>query len=458
MSKIDVDCRWWVRDALKNPNVSQFAVTAGLGSGKTHGICQWHHMLVTINQASRFSLFFEPVYHLIHKAGIPTYIKVLNQFGYVQDVHFKIIKSPYPKIIYLANGHEVVFGSADSPETIVAIEASHGSMDETATSKEEALNRMVDRVRCNLAVRRQSLFGGVPEGLNHYAERFDSDVNAGWLKPQNNKHITEDGKVIRYKFAMTDNPYLPKDYVENMFRQYAHNPAMIKAYIYGEFCNLAQNLAVPNYKSSVHDIEYFEPDAYNTLDLSFDFNNSPVAWVLVSKAEFEDMGGRTVKKWVIHDCAENDSSQLIDAIKEFAEKYPVYKYRNTRIRVFGDRSGHTKSHKVSGSDYDVILRQLKNYGYSNVTIEAQHPVILETDSLNCLDRLFYNNYIFVCSNAKNLKRSLNRTMLKKGIRAIDKPAKEDWTHFVDALKYWAYQETKDLQMGKIITGSNRGGY
>ncbi len=457
MNQIDVDCRWWVLDAWENPKVSQFAVTAGLGAGKTHGLCQWHHLKCTQNQKSKFSLFFEPVYHLIHKAGIPTYIKVLNQFGYQQERDFKIVKSPYPKIIYLPTGHEVVFGSGDSPETIVAIEASHGTMDETGTTKGESLSKMVDRVRCNLAVSRQSLFGGVPDGLNHYAERFDSDVNEGWEKITNAKHFNARMNAIRYKFATTDNPYLPEDYIQNLIRQYEFSPALIKAYIYGEFCNLTQNLAIPNFKQQVHEIDYIEPDPYNTLDLSFDFNNNPVAWVLISRCNLDDMAGKQVKRWVVHDCATYGYGQLIESIREFAEKYPPYKYRNTRIRIYGDRSGYSGSHKLEGSDYDTINREMKNLGYQNVSIEAQKQVVLETDSLNCLDRLFYNNYIFITERCQPLKRSLNRTMMQKGIRKIDKPSGEDWTHFVDALKYWAYQVTRDFSDNKIL-GSNKGGY
>jgi hypothetical protein len=37
-----------------------------------------------------------------------------------------------------------------------------------------------------------------------------------------------------------------------------------------------------------------------------------------------------------------------------------------------------------------------------------------------------------------LQRSLLSTRWKEGVKKLDKPSKDDWTHWSDALKYLAY--------------------
>jgi len=445
----------FVQLALGNSTARDLAVTAGLGAGKTHGLCQWHYSLVTINRGCKYSVFIEPIYRLIKTAAIPTYTKVLNQCGLREGIHYDIVSSGTPAIRF-KNGHEVLFISAERPDMLVAIEFSHGAMDEAGSCKPESFDKFQDRVRDANSKRLQRFFGGVPTGLNHYSDKFDSDVLEGWKAITAKHHQTLNGRMARYKLSTDENPFIPASYCDDLKERYSSNPNAMKSFFYGEFAPLFEGLAIPSYNPGVHDIDDLMPDAHREIDLTFDFNNSPMSWVALSMVSFEDAEGERKSRYVAHDCAKMGYGKLRDAVIEFAARFPVGKYGKTEINIFGDRTGFSQSHKVELTDFQQIKNILGSLGYENVFIRATETLMLESDTLEALDRLFQENLILLCKAATNLKRSLIMSQLIPGQRKILKPAGETHTHWLDALKYWAYVKTKRFDgSGKpLIKGFN----
>jgi hypothetical protein len=445
----------FVLDALNNPIASDFAVTAGLGAGKTHGLCQWHYSLVTINKGCKYSVFIEPIYRLIKTAAIPTYQKVIGEMGLIEGKHYQVTSSGTPCIKF-ANGHEVLFISAERPEMLVAIEFSHGCMDEAGSCKPESFDKFRDRVRDSKSKRLQRFFGGVPTGLNHYSDAFDSDVLPGWEAIRPRIHRTKDGRKVRYKLPTDENPYIPESYIQDLKERYSGNGNALKSFFYGEFAPLFEGLAIPSYNPVVHDIENIMPDPRGEIDLTFDFNNAPMAWVALSLVSFEDQDGERAARYVAHDSARMGYGKLRDAVIEFASRFPVQTYGDTPINIFGDRTGHAGSHKTELTDFQQIKGILTSLGYKNITIRATASLMLEADTLESLDRLFQQNLLLLCKSASTLKKSLITTQLIPGQRKILKPPKETHTHWTDALKYWAWRKTKRFAGGedRILTGFN----
>jgi hypothetical protein len=447
----------FVELAMANSTARDFAVTAGLGAGKTHGLCQWHYSLVTMNSKCKYSVFIEPIYRLIKTAAIPTYCKVLNQCGLREGRHYDIVSSGTPAIRFKNKiGHEVLFISAERPDMLVAIEFSHGVMDEAGSCKPESFDKFQDRVRDSNSKRLQRFFGGVPTGLNHYSDKFDSDVLPGWSAITAKQHRSANGKKERYKLSTDENPFIPQSYIEDLRDRYSGNPNAMKSFFYGEFAPLFEGLAIPSYNPGVHDIEDIMPDPHREIDLTFDFNNSPMSWVALSMISFEDAEGMRKSRYVAHDCARMGYGRLRDAVIEFAARFPVSTYGETEINIFGDRTGFAQSHKVELTDFQQIKTILHSLGYKNINIRATDTLMLESDTLEALDRLFQENLILLCKAATNLKRSLIMTQLVPGQRKILKPAGETHTHWLDALKYWAYVKTKRFDgSGKpLIKGFN----
>jgi len=439
-----VDAAWWVGAAMQDTETAVFAVTAGLGSGKTHGDCQWHHYLALQNSQSRFSGFLEPTYQKISDAAIPTYEKVLKSFGYTKGVDYKVLKSPYPKLIYTQHPakHEVHFVSAENPEKLVAVEYSHGTADEAGILPWEAVRNFRSRIRDSTAARRQLMLSGAPQGVNDFAAEFDSETLNGWDTSTYRDHFQREKKYRRFTLWTDDNLYLPSDYIQLLEDTYGHNQNLLKSYRFGQFCPLAEGAVYSNYFPQKHDCLDRRADAFRELNMLWDFNRVPLAWVVVQKTPF-DYFEKRVHKYVAYDEANLGNQQLRDAVVEFAAKFPREVYGHTPINLYGDRTGHQKSHKISGSDFDTIKEILNELGFKNVTIRATTAVAPEAASVDAVQRLFARNLLLVCKRCTMLRKSFLATTWQDGVRKIFKPAKETWTHHSDAVKYWAWQETRD---------------
>lgn len=452
MTSRRIPCAWWVGEAFRDTRTAVFAVTAGLGAGKTHGMCQFHHLLVQANCNAEFSSFVEPTYRLIQQAAIPKYKKVLAEFGLRQNRDFKVYKSPFPRIVYtnLPVQHEVHFISAENPELIVAVELSHATEDESGIIPKEVTQNLQSRIRDTRATRRQFFRGGAPQGVNDFADAFDSDTLEGWDRSVDRDHkkvIEIEGVEVWYRrfTVWTDDnaKHLPPDYIaKNIVAPYAHNPNLLKSYRYGQFCSLVEGVVCSNYMPQKHDCDDMRADPNRPIYLDMDFNAAPLAWVASQIIPFEERGKRIFRNVAI-DEANEEGGQLDDAAIEFSRKFPASTYRDTTIKLYGDRSGHAGSHKIAGSDYENFARYLRGLGFRNVEICAARQVAPEASSAEAFNRLFLEGLYLICRRCRMLRRSLQATTWKKGIRKIDKPSGETHTHHFDACKYRAWQELRE---------------
>lgn len=441
---------------MQDATTEVFGVTAGLGAGKTHGLTQWHHYLTTLNRESRFSGFLMPSYQKIHDAGLPTYQKVLDTFGLVKDRDYKIIKSPFPKLIYLDRKvkHEVHFLTAESPKNIVAVEFSHGTEDESGAIEREASDNFRSRIRDPNATRSQLFRGGAPQGINDFAAQFDSYELPGWNTRDARDHYQEERRQRRFILWTDDNPYLKSSYLRLLDDTYGHNPNLLKSYRYGLFCALSEGVAISNYMPQKHDLELVVKDPFREIDLTFDFNANPMTWLAIQYQPIYH-GRKETRRYVVVAEADQGADQLEDAVCEFSAKFPLGHFKDTPINIYGDRSGHAGSHKVRGSDYERIYKILKELGYHNVTIRASKQVALEVDSVEALQWMFAHNLLGVYKELRSLKRSLMATKWRDGVRKLDKPAGETHTHATDALKYWAWQQRREGNLdGTKVYGAN----
>jgi hypothetical protein len=435
--KREVDLAWWVAEALKDRQARVFGLSAGLGSGKTHGFCQWHLQLVIENARAPFSYFCLPTYQKIQDTGIPSYRKVLDEVGLLQGKHFEVFKSPYPKIVFKKTGQEVHFVSASNPERMVGVEYSHGGISEAGTTDEEAFKRLRQRTRHPAAVIRQHFIEGVPEGINWFAEYFDDQGNPEWGETEERDYWNEARLFRRFRATTFDNPYLPAEYAAIIEDDYRASPAHIQSYLYGIFTELCSGGCYTNYKPTKHVIDDREPTPHKEIYLTLDFNANPMSWISCQKEWVEDWDSRKEQMVAFH-VADMGSATLEDAAVEFAAKHRVELFRHTPIRIYGDSSGHAASHKSKFTDYQALKHYLEELGYQHVTIEALKFNPLETQSVDALNRWFLDDYFFICRRCKVLQKSLIATKWKEGTKKIDKPNGETWTHPSDAAKYLAF--------------------
>lgn len=405
------------------------------------------------NDKSSFSVFIEPIFAKISDTAIPTFRKVLAELGFEESKDFEIFKTPFPKLILKATGHEIHFISGDRPQMIIGVEYSHGTIDESGDCKQDVFLNARSRLRCPNAKVRQLLCVGSPQGINWFADTFDSETQEGWKEIGPRRWLNETRNFQRWRLRTDDNPFLPEDYVSILEDTYGHNRNLIRSYRDGIFCPLYEGTAYKTYDPDRHNVDP-EPTPLRTIALAWDFNIELV-WTALQVIPFMEDGRRVNKYVAIGECKKGADS-FDDAILSFIEQFPHFEgYRDTKIEIYGDRSGHAGSHKAPLSDFERIQQELRKF-YKNVHLLATKKVAPEIGSVEAVNKAFSYDRLLIGNNCKELQRSLMSTTWQEGKRKLHKPAGDTWTHRADGLKYYIYQaEVLDrLKETKRVYGTN----
>lgn len=446
--EVEVNVAWWVAEALRDFKTKAHFVTGGLGSGKTHGAVQWHYDLVTENPKARYSWFLEPVHARVKDTAIPKWLDFFQLIGLRETVHWDIYQGN-PTVFKLCSGQEIHLLSAHNPDLLVGAEISHFTIDEPGKTKYDAFLKCMSRMRDPLAWRRQGMLSGSPEGDNWFKDLGDF------------QGIDVQRLYRRFQLFTSENPYNAPDYVQQLMITWEAFPARLKAYLYGVFTSFFEGMCITEFDEATDLDAGLTPDPDQDLYLTFDFNAYPLAFVVAQIQKFPyllDNGViHNVRNYVV--LAEShgkNEGNLEDAATEFKKKFPTRVFRHTPIKIYGDRTGHAKSHKVRHTDFQQLENYLKEE-YMHVEVCAQRQVAPQTDSIEEVNRLFSYQLVKVHPRCTNFVNSIKTTRWKDGTREIYKPAGDKHTHWLDAFKYLAYQ-LKDLDIlnakRSIVTGIN----
>mgnify|MGYP001024158110 CR=1 FL=1 len=438
---IETRLPWWVAHAIRDVESELILVTGGLGSGKTYGSCIKFHDLVGLNSQCDLCWAVAPTHGKVEDVLIPSYQEVLSSvYGLLPDTHYRLYKTKPARIEWLAfQGPSVVFHSADRPELMVGSNISHWMVTEAGLVFNEPVvhEKLVSRARDKKAVCIQGIAEGTPEGLNHLQALAEGD-DFRWL----NHWLARNPKTktSRIKLKTKWNPHLPNGYLERLIRAYSWNPQKLKSYLDGEFTSFTEGACYSNLHAAniVLDIQ---ADPHLPLTFAWDFNKTPLAWVVWQDQPVTRRDGRRVRK--IRVLAESDgrSNQLDDGVIEFLHKFPKERYFDTLIRLDGDRSGFAGSHKIQGSDYQHIQRYLRPF-FRNVEIVSRHEVTPVRSSVEQLNKLLLYEVVEIGAWCRNTITSLEKTKFKPGTTDIEKPSNDQHTHWQEALRVSTYNHTQ----------------
>jgi hypothetical protein len=432
----------WQKILINDNSSAVIAATGGLRSSKTHGAVLKHINLCFINRDCIFSAFIEPTYGLIKRVAIPLFRKVLIEMGFQEGLHFSMTNSaPYPICYLHFSGQEIHFLTGSKPDMIVGSEYSHATVDEADEQPIETFRNIRSRLSDANAKVRQLVLVGAPQGIKWFAEQFDSETMEGWNLESTRNWYNPKRNFRRLRLITDQNPYLPEGYIEEMEDTYGHSLNLIKAYRYGIFVPLYEGTAYSSFREELHvsKNKAVEPDPKYPVYLTWDFNAYPLVWIAVQIRPWYRGVGKVKKRYTIVAEAKEGHNNMDDAIFDFVTQFPRKDgWGDTRIHIYGDRSGYQSSPRHRENDFEHITRNLRGF-YNQVYMEASKRVAPEVDSVESVNRLFAGNNIVVSPKVTGLIRSWQSTCWQKGIRKLHKPAGEVHTHRSDAFKYLTYQ-------------------
>lgn len=436
----------WVYQILNDKDHERFAITGGLGSGKSANATV--AFLLTILSKPTVEQWWDivPTYPKVEDSLLPTYAFAFERLGMLPGVDYRIVRSK-PTVIHLVRTKQHIRCiSGDRPELMVSANIGGYIIREAGLMKAEVFENAEARTRDRKVGRTIGIVEGTPEGDGYYKDNFNIDKT----DPKR--------KLRRFILHTADNAAnLVDGYVERLHRTFEHNPAKVRSYLYGEFSSFRSGDVFAQFVESRNVIDDIRADPNIPISLCFDFNATPLTWTAWQM--------QTYRTKVLHrkrEIALAESSlkctDLLGAAIEFGLAFPPEIYGNTPIEIWGDRTGHAKSHKASGTDFSNLQNYLQE-SYRYVTVKASRKVTPIRASVDVVNRLLLYELVLICESCKNLRRSLNNTRWAQGKDDLEKKQGETHTHHGDGCRYRIWDlykdaDVDDITRGRGITGAN----
>ena len=361
----------------------------------------------------------EPTVDLIKKILYPRFCEIFDSAGIV----YKLNKSD--GTIIVDNIGTIIFISMTDDTRIIGFQSMFFHLDELDTlGKEQAeliWNKALGRNRQAPTWRNPERWVNVPKRLTPplYNQMFTTSTPEGFqfLYHKFKKNPPKGYKLI--KASTYDNPYLPKDYINNLKASYP--PQLIDAYLNGEFVNLESGTVYPNYSPELNNTREVVKNDLETLHIGMDFNVNHMSAVIGVK--------RGVSLMALAEISDvRDTPAMIEEIKA--------RYDNgRRIVIYPDASGRS-SKSVDASKSDIGL--LKDAGFMVSAPKKNPPVrnrIVGVNTMLCNA----NGHRRLLINS-NTCPTLMDNLLEQAYDKIGNPVKtNNVDHMIDALGYLCHR-------------------
>lgn len=341
------------------------AIIGGLGSGKTQGgIIRLLTLL--LDDPGVNGAYYMPTYDLIRLRSMPGFEEVLEQW----NVPYKTNKSEY--IINIENYGSIIFRSYERPERIVAYEVGHSIVDELDTLKIEDAKIVWRKV-----AERNRQPSKVPNSIGCVTTPdmgFNGFIYHNWFKLQR-----EGYSVI--KASTYDNPFLPKEYIQNILDNY--DPILADLYLRGEIVSLNQNKVYHFFDRKRHHRDRVLTKEDKNIYVTIDFN----------------IGGCCSNVYVI------DKGYPI-AVDEFVSRDTydfinnLIQFKDHNVTVYPDASGRANRTNASRTDIQII----EDAGFQIDAPKANPPIRDRVNSFNAL--LAHDRYGINTDKCPNLTNAL----------------------------------------------------
>lgn len=285
--------------------------------------------------------------------------------------------------------------------------------------------------------------------LNHVPESFivcasnpDSPAHSAY-----DYFINTDNPNRRVIYSLTsENPFLPKGYVDGLLQVYTKQEA--ERMIYGRWVEISKDVIYYAYCDTKNVIRSYSPDPLHPVILSFDFNIGDGKPMSMLAMQYIDDVFYVFDECIVH------GARTEDILEEaYGRGLITHQYQYV---IHGDATGRRRSTNYNKSDYDVIQKFMANcHGDYNKRITFTEDVpkvnphvrerhIMVNGQLQSADN---KRKILISENCTILRKGMRLTALKKGGAYVEDDNNE-YQHCTTALGYAVCRQLKTKLRGR----------
>ena len=370
----------------------------GFGSGKTFA-----GSLLGILLALKFpkikGLVGAQTFPLVRDTTLATYFEHLNNMKFVENIDYKYSKTEQ-KLIF-KNGSQILFRHFDEPNKLKSLNLGFAQIEEMSDVPESTFKMILGRLRQHNRTGwkdfRYRLFG-----------HTNPESRKGWIYKTFIHHKKPNYRLIIA--PTTDNIYLPQGYCEELKKIY--DKKYYQSNVLGVWADCDNNYVVKDFSDeNVVNINYNED---LPLHLCCDFNVDPMSWVLAHKTD---------EKVFFFDEIVIENTTTAKAAEEFCKRYPSHK---GGIVINGDASGDNRSCTSEYTNYMIIKKVLKRFGYEDIDIRIRAfnpPIKNRITAFNSKIRAASDDIgVYISPNCEKLLYNINNLKYKEGTSSLDLPS------------------------------------
>jgi PBSX family phage terminase large subunit len=386
-------------------------ISAGYGAGKTRALCAKAVILAAANQGF-IGCVMEPTGPLIRDIWQNDFDQFLEHY----EIPYTFRASPLPEyMLHLPNGDtKILCRSFENWSRIIGLNLAWVLADEIDTVAPSIANKAFPKIlgRLRAGNVRQFAVASTPEGYRWMWNTFGSDE----AKQRTDKRLI--------KMRTADNPHLPPDFIERLEANY--DPSLLRAYLDGEFVNLATGTVYDRFNRNKHVITKLPNIDNEPLRIGIDFNIGNMSAVISVRID---------NSLIVID--EISGAHDTDALgQEIRSRYPTQ-----RLYGYPDASGSNRSTNATQTDIQI----LETYGMINQSPRANPPV---RDRIAAVQALLENGKGQIRLNVFQRCKRLIECLELQCYTDKGEPDKESgFDHMNDALGYIVWREFNPLYAG-----------
>ena len=393
---------------LTSWDTKYIGLCGGFGCGKSWSLAA-KAVLFAFRTPGQDIIFFAPSLPLINDITVPAFHKLFEQV----EMPYTYRKTPRPDFfLHLPQGDtRVLLRSMEVYQRIVGINACAVLADEIDTCPqhlaEKAMVNIQARVRVS-NIHQTIAVGSTPEGHAWMYNFFEVEAD-------------DSKKLVRGRTR--NNPYLAPGFIEDLEAKYP--PSLIKAYLEGQFVNLATATVFAEYDRVANNTNVSEPKPDEVICIGCDFNVKTVMAVI-------GVVRRGENGQVLHIFREHRASDTYDLAGWIAKTYERW-VGAKKVAVYPDCTGNREYTSSTETDHQI----LRERGL-NVFVRKKNPPVAET--INHVNNCLHKKMLMVNSvRCFELSACLEQWSYGEDLRPIKgKGDKKDLSNIGDALRYLTF--------------------